>query len=266
MEHVELLDGAIGTELIRRGHDLRGPAWSSGAILRHPEAIASLHTAYAQAGATIHTTATFRVRHLPDWPSHAERAAAITRTSIPVRHRVAGSMSPTADCYQPWRWERAMGWKHHALAEALAPHVDILLCETFANPDEATHATRAANATGVEVWTALTAGPSADLLGPAALVAAASECLRNGATRVLLNCTAASESMAFVRALRGLPFGVYANAGPASEGLGFCEDPDVLTYARLAREWAEAGAQILGGCCGTGPAHIAAIRSALESP
>jgi homocysteine S-methyltransferase len=82
---------------------------------------------------------------------------------------------------------------------------------------------------------------------------------------VLINCVAASRTLPFVRELAGLgvPFGAYANAGDESEGLGWNADPQhaALGYEKLARSWIDAGATLVGGCCGTGPAHIARLAA-----
>ena len=61
----------------------------------------------------------------------------------------------------------------------------------------------------------------------------------------------------------GVPFGAYANAGDAAERLGWewATEDAPARYAAYAREWEACGATILGGCCGTGPAHIAALVS-----
>jgi S-methylmethionine-dependent homocysteine/selenocysteine methylase len=66
----------------------------------------------------------------------------------------------------------------------------------------------------------------------------------------------------------GVPFGAYANAGGEDEGIGWgnaANDPrSAGLYADLAQSWIDAGATIVGGCCGTGPAHIERL-SALAS-
>ena len=62
-------------------------------------------------------------------------------------------------------------------------------------------------------------------------------------------------------ATAGLPFGVYANAGAKDEGLGWeARDRRAAdAYAALAQGWVDAGATVVGGCCGTTPLHIQAL-------
>ncbi|HEY4012279.1 MAG TPA: homocysteine S-methyltransferase family protein [Polyangiaceae bacterium] len=263
--NVVLLDGPIGTELAVRGVATPGLAWSACALDRAPEVVAQIHRDYAAAGATVHTANTFRTRRRtvgPRWEELARRAVDIARASVPTGHRVAGSMGPIEDCYRPDLSPGQGGrTEHAALAEVLAgAGVDLLLCETFASPAESVVAVEEAVRTGVETWVALTAGPDALLLDPAGMRDAARACIHAGATAVLVNCTPASRTLAYVGALSALDsmFGAYANAGEADEGIGWSTraEEGADRYAAIARSWIAAGATIVGGCCGTGPAHI----------
>ncbi len=92
-----------------------------------------------------------------------------------------------------------------------------------------------------------------------------------GASAVLVNCTPSADTLSFIRALTDphsaldVPVGAYANAGRPDEGFGWsASDEAPAKYARCAAEWLEAGAKILGSCCGTGPPHIHAIRQLIE--
>jgi len=268
----EVLDGGVGTELWGRGVSTAGALWSGNAIRNAPEVLAAIHRDYASAGATVHTAATFRTKSRSageDWEDLTRRAVAIAREAVPRGHRVAGSVAPLEDCYRPDRapTDRALLHREHGeLAAALGrAGVDLLLAETFAAPHEAVAATEACVATGLETWVALTAGPSGDLLTPAELAAAARRCADAGASAVLVNCVPASRTLGYVEALArvGVRFGAYANAGDQGEGIGWLPASEAgrgaARYATLARAWVAAGATILGGCCGTGPAHIEAV-------
>jgi S-methylmethionine-dependent homocysteine/selenocysteine methylase len=274
-----ILDGAVGTELWRRGVLTDGALWSGHAIARAPEVLAAIHGDYAAAGATVHTAATFRTQRRvagAAWEELTRRAVAIARGAVSPGHRVAGSVAPLADCYRPdlAPTDRAVLTREHGeLARALVDAgVDLLLAETFASPDEAVAATEVCVATGRETWTALTAGPRADLLTPAALAEAARRCAEAGASVVLVNCVPASKTRAYVEALAsalavaGLEasFGAYANAGGQEEGIGWGAGREgAARYAELVRTWVNVGAAIVGGCCGTGPSHVEAVARTL---
>ena len=88
---------------------------------------------------------------------------------------------------------------------------------------------------------------------------------RLGPQAVLVNCVPATRTRPYVEALAalGVPFGAYANAGDPEEGLGWSADPSAAAaaYCALANEWIDAGATLVGSCCGTGPAHVAALAA-----
>jgi S-methylmethionine-dependent homocysteine/selenocysteine methylase len=267
-----ILDGAMGTELARRGVATPAPVWSARALEVAPEIVAAIHREYAEAGATIHTANTFRTKRRDvgaNWEELARRAVTIARGAVPRSHRVAGSLAPLEDCYRPDRSPgEASRAEHRELAQVLVDAgVDLLLCETFPSEVEAVVAVEEAVRAGAETWAALTAGPLALLMTPDQMERAARACVAAGARAVLVICIAASRTMPFVERLArvGVPFGVYANAGEPSEGLGWSADPreGAKRYARHARAWRDAGATLVGSCCGTGPVHTAALAREL---
>jgi S-methylmethionine-dependent homocysteine/selenocysteine methylase len=256
----------MGTELARRGALLPAPAWSAAALDAAPELVAAVHRDYVAAGATVHTANTFRTKRRsvgPRWEELARRAVRIARASVGgggAELRVAGSIAPLEDCYRPdLSPGLASRAEHREVARALADEgVDLLLCETFPDATEALVAVEEAVATGVETWASLLP------MGSMRLREAARACVAAGARAVLVNCVAASRTLPLVEELAGLelgvPVGAYANAGDAREGIGWGDDDDAeagaAAYEALARAWIAAGATIVGGCCGTGPAHV----------
>lgn len=263
----------MGTELAARGVATPLPTWSAGAIDAAPEAVVAIHRDYAKAGATVHTTNTFRTRRADvgeRWRELTLAAVALAREGAGAG-RVAGSIAPVADCYRPDLSPGEAAYEAHAaMAEALVEGgVDLVLCETFPAPIEAAAAVRAARDAGAaEVWASLTAGPEADLLDPAGLARGAERLAAAGASVVLANCIPAPAMAAYLAELRevGVPFGAYANAGSADDRIGWTSDASfgAERYADFAQAWAATGASVLGGCCGTGPAHLAALVTRLR--
>jgi S-methylmethionine-dependent homocysteine/selenocysteine methylase len=265
---VEILDGAIGTELISRGLRLDGPDWSARAVVEAPELLAEVHADYARAGATLHTANTFRTqpRVLGEgWLEVLETAVRIAGGAVPPGCRVLGSLAPVEDCYRPDKSPGESARAEHAeVASALADAgCDVILCETFAHEAEARTAVEEALRTGLPVWLSLTAGPFGDLLSPDALGVIAKGAAGAGVDRLLVNCIAATRMQPYVDAIAslGLPIGAYANAGGKDEGIGWnaTDDLAVEAYATLARGWIDAGVTVVGGCCGTTPLHIRAL-------
>lgn len=271
---ITLLDGPLGTELHARGvpNDLN--CWSARAIDTAPEVVAEVHRVYAEAGSTIHTTNTFRTNRRASgdcWLERTRKAVRLAVDAVPQSHRVAGSIAPVEDCYRPdLSPGRAAAEEHEELATALVDAgCELLLCETFAHREEALAAVRACRQTGSETWLALTAGPDADLMTARQMVEAAERAIQLGVSAVLVNCTPATKTTPFIEALvssdLGVPVGAYANAGSVDDEIGWRppSEPGVQAYVDCARQWIDAGATLIGGCCGTGPAHIAAIRRML---
>jgi len=271
---ITLLDGPLGTELIARGVPIPpNPWWTAWALKHEPAAVSALHRDYARAGATVHTTCTFRThrRNIGDeWESLAVKAVQLARSAAPSQHRIAGGIAPLEDCYRPDLSPGAQGREEHReLARLLASEgVDLLLCETFSHAEEALVAVEECAATGVETWVSFTSGPENNLLTVEDVVAGAKEAVQRGARAVLVNCIPASKTLPYVERLTaiGVPYGAYANAGRSNEGLGRGEgDSGARAYADLAASWIKAGATLVGGCCGTGPAHIAELNRRLST-
>lgn len=284
-----LLDGAMGSLLASRGVCVAGPAWSARALIETPEAVASVHRAYAEAGATVHTVNSFRATEpaLGEWAKAGgptidvatllRRAFEIARASVPATQRIAASLAPLRDCYEPGVDPGTARCHHRKQVKYLCVESpDLILCETFVSGAELVVAVEESSRVGVPVWAALTMGPGGDLQSIAALREAASRALEAGADAVLINCSPAVDALSVFQSVQGAGVsGVYANAGAPADRLGhlvdwgeLAPDPAELElraerYADLALAWIAAGAEIVGGCCGTTPAHIAAIRARL---
>ncbi len=268
-----ILDGPMGTELERRGAPTPLPAWSASALASDPAMVRAIHRDYAEAGARVHTTVTFRAHRRnagPDAGPLVERAVSIARSVAAehLGHLVAGSIAPLEDCYRPDLSPPDPAPEHRWLARMLATAgCDLLLCETFPHVGEALVAVEEAVATGKPTWVAFTAGPTGELLTPQEVERGAIEAVRRGASAVLVNCLPIASTLAYVERLAsaGALFGAYSNAGDADDAYGFTPDPRHQSadaadrYADVVETWVRAGATILGACCGLGPAHIAAI-------
>jgi S-methylmethionine-dependent homocysteine/selenocysteine methylase len=327
-----LLDGALGTELERRGVAATLPLWSTHALLRDPALVAEVHADYVAAGAEILTANTFRTqRRVLARDGIGGRARELTALAVGLARRAAearpgrvfvvGSAPPLEDCYEPERVPDAAALAdEHALhaAHLAAAGVDGILIETMNTIREAVAATLAARAHGLPClvsfvckaaepypWTgrrshraASASGArsepqasgvassrraeshragersrieqaSAALLSGEPLGAALAAAAAAGADAVLVNCLTVSSVPASLPALcaAGPPWGVYANLGTpgVSEGPGSAEPYPPEAFAEHAARWLAAGARIVGGCCGTTPAHIAAIRRRLAA-
>ena len=280
-----LLDTAMGTELERRGARASLPLWSAWALLDDPTLVLAIHRDEVAAGADVLTADTFRTHaRTLDKAGRKRKAAELTGRAIELARQaaeeagrpvlVAGSLAPLEDCYRPDLVpDDGSLWQEHGqqarrLREA---GVDLVLAETHNTVRELVAAVRAAKEVGLPVVaSAVTDGDgrllsgesieeAARALGPLRPEALAINCVP--ARKLLHDLTALSE------AAPGAPLAAYGNLGPPSgpEKTLFTEEIAPEDYAELAREWLAVGARIVGGCCGTTPAHTAALRRMIDS-
>jgi len=298
-----LLDGATGTELQRRGVDTGLPLWSARALIDAPAArvLQAIHADYLNAGADIITTNTFRThRRTLERAGIGARTRELTQLAVQLAQAavqsadrktfVAGSMSPLEDCYAPGLVppEEDLWIEHTEMARDLAQAgCDLLLVETMNTIREAVIAARCAAATGLPVCVSFVVGPAGlppdqvnltnaaetrmelKLLSGESITAAVAALQSYVPAAILINCVPlALIDRAFeeLRAARSGPIGLYANVGHADDQVGWTLTDDVLpaAYARHAQQWVQHGAAIIGGCCGTTPAHIAALRQIIS--
>jgi S-methylmethionine-dependent homocysteine/selenocysteine methylase len=281
-----VLDGAMGTELTRRGVDTSLPLWSAIALDSAPDIVRQIHADYIAAGAHVITTNTFRTNTRALAKAGIEsRAAELTRRAVDLAHaaisesrtpgvRVAGSLAPVEDCYTPDLVPEpaALAREHGELARNLAAAgVDLFLVETMNTIREAEAAVAAAAAHGVDkpIWVSFTLAPDDMLLSGETLRDAVGAIARYEPEAVLVNCIPVAQIDGALTRLKaalasaGLDarFGAYGNVGHVDDVVGWTLTHAVSPedYAVQARGWRALGATIIGGCCGTGPAHVAAV-------
>lgn len=277
-----VLDGSMGTELERRGVQASLPLWSAHALLEAPEVVRTIHADYAEAGAEILTANTFRTqRRTLARAGMAQRAEELTHLAVRLAREgggdrkdvwIAGSATTLEDCYRPdlvpvaADLEREHGQHARALAAA---GVDLILVETMNTLREARAAARAASATGLPYFVSFVCAAGGQLLSGEALEDALDALLRESPTCLclLVNCLPPSAVPDCLPALRaaGIAFGVYANLGEPRES-GRSEDCSPERFAAHANDWCNAGARVIGGCCGTGPDHIRALAGLSQLP
>ncbi|MDX1605262.1 MAG: homocysteine S-methyltransferase family protein [Candidatus Competibacterales bacterium] len=280
-----LLDGGLGQELVRRGVDTSGGLWSAQALLTTPEIVVAAHRDFIAAGADVITTNTYATtrRRLED--DETFRRLNRTAAELACRARdksgrevlIAGSLPPIHGSYRPDRVRplRELEPQYREQAELLAQHVDLFLCETLSTVTEALAAARGAAATGKPVWVSWTLADdvAAVLRSGESLETAIAALDEVPVSALLVNCSipeSITTAMPVLAARAGRPFGGYANGfEPIRAGFDVADgrnlprarrELDPERYADYARRWRDAGAQLLGGCCEVGPAHIARIR------
>lgn len=275
-----LLDGPMGTELDRRDVATRLPLWSAWGLVEAPECVLEIHRDYMAAGAEIAVTCTFRThRRSLAKAGLGERTGELTALAVRLAREalpadrpawVAGSIAPLEDCYRPDLTpdDERLRAEHAEIAGNLADAgADLLLVETMPTIREALAAAGAARSTGLPVMVGLVCGRDGRLLSGERVGDAAGALQPLGPAALLINCTpwdAIRNPLRELRGATGLPIGAYGNVGHAEEETGWAAE--VVTPQRYAAEvaaWLDAGAAVVGGCCGTRPEHIGALARLL---
>lgn len=278
--HPLLLDGATGTELNRRGLATPAPLWSAGPLQSHPDIVLQIHRDYVAAGADILTANTFRThaRNVGDASLAARlsaQAVALVQQAAaesPRRVWVAGSVAPLEDCYSPQLTpDVATCYREHqqhiaALAQA---GVDFCLIETMNTLHEAQAAALACREMGLPFMLSFVTNAQQHLLSgePLADVVAALQALEPLA--LLINCIPTPHLagvLALLRGLSDLPLGAYGNMDTPPEVTGWAAAGALspADYCGHAADWLALGLQIIGSCCGSSPAHTAALRRLID--
>ncbi len=282
---VLLLDGATGTELDRRGVDVGLPLWSARAMLDAPEVLEAVHRDYLESGAEAVTTNTFRThRRSLAKEGYGDRAESLTRDAVAIaaaardainpEAMVLGSVAPLEDCYTPdLAPDPDVCRREHAelIEQLVEAGVDLVLVQTMSSAHESLAAAAAAEACAPGNWAisfCLAPGEPGVLMDGTPLTEVVPEL---GSPRFVgINCIAATLMADQVRHLRsivddGTPVAACGNVGYPDDEVGWINtdaiEPGI--YAAHVQDWIKAGAGIVGGCCGTTPATIRAIRDSL---
>lgn len=274
-EEFLVFDGGMGTQLQALG---LADAEALPELLNfsHPDAIAAVHADYVAAGAEVITTNTFgaNARKLEGRASVAEvyRAAAACARTAGARY-VAGDIGPLGTLLEPLgtcTFEEAYGLFAEQVDAVRAAGCDLVLIETMTDLREAKAALLAARERcDLPVLVTMTFGEDGrTFLGTPPEVAAAT-LSSMGAHAVGLNCSLGpDELLGSARAMARIarcPVLVQPNAGlPRVEVGRTVYDVDPASFARAMERMIEAGANMVGGCCGTSPAFIGRVRALVD--
>lgn len=279
---VLVADGATGTNLQAAGLGLGVPPeeW----LFDEPEKILALHRAFVQAGSDIILTDSFggtRIRLRES--QYLDRLAEINRRAVELARQaanaragvlVAGSMGPTGLLMEPFG-----ELTHDDVANAYAEQAtalteggaDLLVLETFFALEEATAAIEGVQGVsklplvvsfsfdqGTRTMMGLTPTQVAKTMAPLGIAALGANCGRSLDEMIQV-------VQEYVAANTGLPLWIKPNAGlPRMDGDISVYDTTPETMGEYAKKFVAAGAKIVGGCCGSSPAHVAAIANAVK--
>lgn len=297
VSRLHVLDGGLATELERRGCDISGPLWSAHVLDAAPDAIQQLHLDYLRAGADCIVTASYQVSAMgyAELGRSREDAARAIRQSVELAEAaraefaresaravtVAVSLGPYgaalhngAEFHGRYEIGFAELERFHAERFAVVAEtgVNLVAMETVPSLEEARAIVAAlARFPSLRVWVSFSCKDSQRVVHGETLAECAAAA--GGSDRVVavgVNCTQprfVTDLIGAARAATSKPIFVYPNSGEVWDAVAraWRGRADVAEYGRLAGEWFAAGAQAVGGCCRTGPAHIRVVRAAWES-
>jgi methionine synthase / methylenetetrahydrofolate reductase(NADPH) len=280
-----LADGGMGTLMYSRG--VPQSACLDELVASRPGLVGAAHREYLEAGAELIETLSLGAnrRRLAVFGLEDEtgrlnrRAAQVARDAREVSGRdalVGGSVGPLAP---PMRQSRratesdARAMFREQLDGLLEGGVDVLVLETFSDLDDLLLALdEARRAADVPVIASLTFGEDLALVDGTTAARVATALAEAGADVVGVNCgvgpSASIDALGAMGPIRGgdPPRSIMPNAGLPQRLEGrFVYAAGADYFARVTPRMVEAGARIVGGCCGTTPEHIAAMRAALDA-
>ena len=292
-----VLDGALATELERRGENLDDPLWSARVLLESPEKIQAVHLDYFRAGADVATTASYQatVEGFANRGLSEPQAMALIRRSVELANEarkeflaeglagekrfepiIAGSVGPygafLADGSEysgkyGLSEIELMNFHRPRIMALLDAGVDILACETIPSFLEARALVRLlAEYPDSKAWISFSARDGRHISRGERIAECAAYLDKQPQIEALgVNCTAPRFVPDLIREIRSKtqkPIVVYPNSGEIY-------DVDTRTwhgetscddYGAQALEWRKIGADLIGGCCRTTPEHISEIK------
>jgi methionine synthase / methylenetetrahydrofolate reductase(NADPH) len=276
-------DGAVGTLLGERGVGFGHPY--ARANLSHPEMVYAIHEEYLRAGANVIETNTFaancfklethdleeRVREVNAEGARLARQAALDVAGTGDRALVLGAIGPLGRSLVPVgpvRPEKARSVFREQAEALLEGGADAILLETFPDLAELRLAYEAVESLGAPVLAYKTFVEDGETLAEGLPERAAREISSWGADLAGANCTVGPQRM--VEIIQQMADGAGPVAAFPNPGLPQLVDGhirfsrDVDHFAEYGVKLAQAGARLVGGCCGTTPAHVKALAEALR--
>jgi homocysteine S-methyltransferase len=300
--NVVILDGALATELERRGADLRDPLWSAKLLLEKPNLIRQVHYDYFVAGADVATTASYQatIPGLLQRGLDRKQAADVLRLSVQLaqqareelwrdeanRHgRVKPMIAASIGCYGAYlhdgseyrgdyglSMQQLIDWHRPRIEILTEAGADLLACETVPSLIEAEALVKLLSEfPHVPAWLSFSCQDAHRLCHGESFGDAVQ--LANGAVNIIavgVNCTAPRHIDGLLDSVAGIakkPLVVYPNSGETWDAAGHCwqgtsAEPD---WSASVRRWHRAGARLIGGCCRTTPATIRQIAAVLRA-
>ena len=293
-----ILDGGLATQLETMGHSIDTELWSADLLQSSPTAIVDAHTAYLAAGADCIISASYQASRegFEKLGLDSERADKLIKLSVSLARRardeclpedhstdlppmIAASVGPYAAMLHDgseytgqYRATRDMLETFHKQRLLLLDScgADVLAVETIPNAEEAVVLAELLKHVSTPAWISFACKDAAHLNDGTPIADVASLFMDHPTVRsVGVNCTAPQhvEGLLTVLAatLPGMPLLAYPNSGETYHAHDNSWSGEACGESFDVVAWKAAGAKMIGGCCRTGPSHVAAMRQLLIS-
>ena len=281
-----ILDGAMGTELLRMGVELPLPLWSAIANETCSEKVYKIHREYINAGANVLTTNSFRSTPyayqkagfsrrdaLLRSEMNLKKAVSIAKKAVTGTQLIAGSIAPIEDCYSPEIYpgdtqfnksmESVIKWFHET-------EVDIILFETMGNSREISRILFFLEDCDLPIWLSLILQDKNHLLDGTSVHEILETLSTSKVEKLLLNCNTIQLTLQAIHTIKRYwngPWGVYPNLGiknPEIDGK-IAQIISDETWRSRVKEILIEKPTVIGACCGSTPEHIRIIKEIIES-
>lgn len=284
-----VIDGGMGTELEKAGVPMDGKVWSGQAVLSHPEAVREAHEAFINAGAEVIITNTFAAaRHMLEPGGLGDHVKAINQDAVKLAQQardnaakeavaIVGSICEWTPTDNPvWHTAEAVGRSTREQADILAEAgVDLIALEMCEELELSMAAANAALEVGLPLWIGMSARThqGCDSLSVFDYQTLDFDSLVKGLAEypaMMMNIMHTpvpdvDEALEIVRRYWNGPVGIYPESGYFTmPNWNFVDVIEPQELAKKAKDWVDSGVRLVGGCCGLGPTHIAALRQALS--
>ena len=285
MNKIEILDGGMGTELIKYGEKLPNHIWSASINLTNPKLVYKIHKNYIKAGCDYIITNTFRTTPrafkktgLPIKKAYRQAkksfdlAIQSAKRASNKKTPLLGSIAPLEDCYTPkvFPGKDKASKEFYELAEWFDDKkIDIFLLETMNSIIETKICLQTIKKFNIPIWVSFNLLNSNQIRSGEKLLDAINMIKKFPVDCLLLNCNPLDRTLNALKIIKKkwpLKWGLYPNLGvgePSPDGIitNYSTNKDFLN---LINESINLGANVVGGCCGTSPKHINLIRKTFK--
>ena len=293
MTDIAFLDGGLGQEIHKRSNNDAHPLWSVKVMFDQPNIVTKVHSDFIQSGARVICLNTYTAtQSRMTLNGFGEQLEIAHKTAIKLAKQsikessvkddsvqIAGCLPPLIASYVA---EVSKDYNnslddYRQLVDLQKDGVDLFLIETMSNIDEALAALAAVNEVNKPAFVSFTISDdlSTKLRSGEDLRDAINILLNEKPNGIMLNCSspeAITNAMSIMSEL-SIPFGALGNGFTSISALTPGSTVDILSarkdlspkvYAEFVRQWVDAGATIIGGCCEIGPEHIEFLCQTLK--